>query len=136
MDNKQEYFNKGLVEAYEKSLLDGYFEGRDKPAPYIAPFPEPANTDMVSRLAIPVVKITATAGAVGIILKTAISGALAVTAFIAENSLLIGAGIFSFVSLLLFASGVKCTFSQTKNTAHDGKKWEFYQKQEQGWREV
>lgn len=132
----------GQHDAFNEGMLHAYYEGRDAVRPYTPPaaqpeqYPTPAPAQVGE-----VVKVAATLGgvaAVGYIAAvtvTAVAGA--VVAFVEANAVIIGgAGAAIVVGLLsLFAWSNRDRGEQAgAGGPPPGGNWEFYQRQEQGWR--
>lgn len=136
--------NETEIQAFNEGLeIERYREGRDTPAPYIAPPPAP---EQVAPQPFPHRKV---AIAVGYVAGSAVvvTGVVAVckavvtgiAAFAAANAATIGGVAVAGFVVALVASGL-AKGEHGANKTHSGpppnedEGWEFYQEQRQGWR--
>ena len=145
-----DYINEGMrLEATRQGLdiLNEYWEGRDAVTPYTppampalpAPTPGQQLNQVVSDLALPVVKLSGLAALVSAILGFGTAAAASAAAFVSANTGAVLAGIACVAGLLLVAFGRSGKVDAAGGGGapkQDGKKYEFYQEQRQGWREV
>jgi hypothetical protein len=134
---EQEWQTVGLEEA-QKNQLDLYYQGRDKvvvhqPKQSTETVIREEQFGTVIRLAKPLAAGVAIASGAGIIVNTAIGIGAAVLQFINANALLIGGSFFAIG--LIYSAALAFFQKQPKQAGpNDSGEWEFYQKQEQGWR--
>ena len=144
-----DYINEGMrIEATRQGLdiLNEYWEGRDAVTPYTpptmpalpAPTPGQQLNQVVSDLALPVLKGSTLVALVGSILSFGTAAAASAAAFVSANTGAVLGCIACVAGLLLaFGRGGKVDAAAGPGAPkEDGKKYEFYQEQRQGWREV
>lgn len=145
-----EDFNQGLqqaIQAHDPQLVE-YLKNRDLVRPQIeyTPFevvPTSASDAAVATV-VAVAKPLAALSVVGVVAASVfavgVSVVGAVTAFVAANAMYIGGGVFAATAVWLSVSalfrGKESEPQPNGGQPPKGEGWEFYQKQEQGWRKV
>lgn len=143
-------FNIGLIQADRNAvtLADEYRAGRDRlhPVPYTQPEPmeiQPyrSTSDELTHTIIqagkPIIALTAVVGTVAIIGATVVGVIGSGLAFIGANAGVIGGGVFAVVVLGLGLFGARgAVESESSKEKPKEERWEYYQKQEQGYRRV
>lgn len=142
MNDQQEYLTQGLELAAEKhglSVSEQVDIIRNRPpapvVPYVDNAPAPDVTQTLIAVAKPVSLLAFLAGGVYVVVMSAAAVVGAVMAFVAENAMVIGGGVLVLAALIggvgsLFGSGGGNGSTSDKKE----QEWEFYQKQEQGYR--
>ena len=129
----------GLIEAH-----DAYIEARDRKAvqpytPQPPAIPQRDATAVILSAAKPVAALTAVAGSVGLIVVAFASVGAAIAAFITTHIVVVGGVGLGLVSLLLVFAGNGESGEKKQHTQpppNDGGKYEWYQEQRQGGRNV
>lgn len=122
----QTAFNEGM-------LIDKYREGRDTPAPYVAPAPAPVS-EVKQDFEIKPRHIKAVA-----FLGGGLAIGYSVAAFVATYAVEIGAAVGAVALVGVLVSGLKKSEHGAKRTYSEpppggSGEWEWYQEQRQGWR--
>lgn len=130
--------NSEEQELQAHGLEEAYFRDRDKPAPYKPQAPSiPTSPDAVQtviNVAKPAAVASAAISGIWVIVNIAIGVASAALQFINEYAMVIGGGAFAVSLLYSWIVSFKAPAEKAKTEPPPGDDWEFYQKQEQGWR--
>lgn len=140
-------FNKGLQQAiqqHDPQLIE-YLQNRDlvKPQLEYTPFevvPQ-SQSDAAVATIVAVAKPLVALSAVGVVVASTVLVGVSVigamTAFVSAHAMYIGGGVFAVAAAVIGLSalnGGPSKADHASNTPPVGDEWEFYQKQEQGWR--
>lgn len=152
---QQNAFNQGLQDAATRHGvgidIEAYQQARDRKA--VAPYVEPAQhfpaqkqaagdiTALIVRLAPPVLALTALGSIVCVVVAMAAAAIGAGFAFITANAVWVGGGVVALVGVVLALVGRGAVSggsgkSDTPPTPNYGGKYEYYQRQEQGYRKL
>lgn len=150
----QEYNNQGFEDAAKAHGLspvlaeleainrrDALARQKNDVRPY-CPAPEPHREqgalDAAIQVAKPVAVLAVAGGVVAVVVAVVSAAVGAVFAFVATNALWIGGGLFGVVVVVLGFFGSRGAKDGNGSDAppSGGDGWEFYQKQEQGWRKT